>query len=90
MTRLRLYYFPQVTGRTLGGASLRSLVLDQCGLTNEGFVSLIKVRRPHTRPHAECIRSPVCVCVCAPGVAAAARHRDQRGWRFGYGPSTRA
>ncbi|ELR15204.1 leucine rich repeat domain containing protein [Acanthamoeba castellanii str. Neff] len=42
MARLRLYYFPQVTGRTLGGAHLRSLVLDQCGLTNDGFISLIR------------------------------------------------
>jgi hypothetical protein len=57
MARLRLYYFPQVTGRTLGGAHLRSLVLDQCGLTDDGFISLIKVflpmrhNRTRTRAH---------------------------------------
>jgi len=54
VARLRLYYFPQVTGRTLGGGHLRSLVLDQCGLTDDGFISLIKVfssmrHQSHTR-----------------------------------------
>jgi hypothetical protein len=61
MARLRLYYFPQVTGRTLGGAHLRSLVLDQCGLTNDGFISLIRVfssmRHDRTRTTAHDTRT---------------------------------
>ncbi len=59
MARLRLYYFPQVTGRTLGGAHLRSLVLDQCGLTDDGFISLIKVFSSMRHVHTHTTRAHI-------------------------------